>query len=236
MTPAARLERVGEFSWVGRLVGQLVEVQLARTLDDSADDAIRTYSEFRAVKATIPASRSISDAAASAQFSRNLRRRYHNTNSALYDWWIDKYCMQSGDDLEHFQQMKLSKQLQLAQLSLLHPRSPNPELAMRIFEMLENTPHHRSNHPSKASECRYMQRFTGWLEAELRKQKRSEEAERVREYYEKTFPAELYRQLEAQKLPSSRASPPTEDGRAGGSDVRGDSGDGPRENDARGGR
>jgi hypothetical protein len=202
---------VRELSFFGRLVGQVVEAQLARSIDRRADIAPRTYLKLRGLQLRFPAARAIQVPAASTKLTRILKSgHYTETDPDLYDQHIHDLRLQVGSFTSPGSAELKDETLQeIAWLELHHPSTPSTKHALDFLGRLNNDENHRKIVQGKwksLAAANHLARDTVQL---LREHGRGQEADRVKDFRVQYLDTPLEEPLQARRQGEERNSRPS---------------------------
>lgn len=174
--PLARTRREDWYSWIGRFLGEVAEVHLARN-PESADKALQVMVDLRALKRDRPSARAINIGALHVCLGNALiAGRHRETSAALFDRYLE---------VRHDPGLKgrLSKlEYQTALCLFLHPRRPDPDPLLAHFQSLESKPRERLFNPKSAREAYFTRKICQRLAEMLEKKSRNKDAEWARNF------------------------------------------------------
>lgn len=155
------------YSWVGRLLGDIGRIQLARDLDGSADAAILMYMKFVNMREK---TRFISGGAIHNAIGKRLTTNFTSTASPeLFDKFM---AVTFSERKRKYGAFDFDKSIAL----LVHPSRPDPDPLLKHFKSIEHKAGAREFHPKSVGNASFMKRLARHLSVVLRRQSRKEDA------------------------------------------------------------
>lgn len=155
----SREARLDHSNWSSRLIASIIAAQLARDVNHSADEGIRTVLKLQDLRQRFRSATVVGIRASTIPVSHAITtQRYRNTSPGLYDVFLRSNYGGSGlkDWEKRLWQYHPQVQLEMGTLLLYHPKDPNSDVLLRVLRHREHDTSHRIWHPKTTSEAAYL--------------------------------------------------------------------------------